>query len=327
MKKTILLPLFLTICTISFGQSNKKYALVQHFTNTKCSVCAGNNPTYYTNIKPLEADVHHISIHPSVPYNTCGLYLANTAEQETLRNFYGIGGTPTFIINGTQKSLSTVNASVSTAVATKSPISIKVSQTTLNNKLNTTINVNTTELPATGTYVLYVAAVEKNVTFSGGNGETKHYDVFRKMFTSASGQAITLTATGKQTFTFSTDILSTWVATEMNVLAWVQNTTTKEVLNSGGTLDISTASEEIATDTEVIDLFPNPTSNVINFDIKNKDLKIEEISILGLDGKNYSNNVEVNDNQINVQLLSNGIYLFQLRTKENMLYTKKFEKK
>jgi Outer membrane protein Omp28/Secretion system C-terminal sorting domain len=326
MKKTLLFILFICISIASFAQSNKKYALVQHFTNTRCGVCAGNNPTYYTSIKPYEADVHHISIHPSVPYTSCLLYQANTSEQDVLKISYSVSGTPVFFVNGAAKNLSSVSTSVA-ANTTKSPIALKVSQTKLNGKINATVEVNSTEIPTSGTYVLYAAAVEKTLNYTSPNGETVHYDVFRKMMSNINGQAITLTATGKQTFTFSTDLLSTWVTGEMYVLAWVQNTTTKEVLNSGSVLDISTSTEEILADTQVLDVYPNPSNNAINFDIKDKTIKVENITILGLDGKNYSNNVEISDNQVNIEALPVGTFLFQLKTKDDKLITKKFVKK
>ncbi|MBK9737571.1 MAG: Omp28-related outer membrane protein [Saprospiraceae bacterium] len=230
--KHFLFLVFVVFGTFIFGQGNKKYALIQHFTNTRCGICANNNPTYYTNIQPLQTDVHHVSIHPSVPYNNCALYLANTAEQDVLRNYYSVFGTPTFFVNGDDKSLNSINAEVIATTSVNSPIAVNVNQSIGAGSLNANVSVNTTQIPPTGSYVLYVAAVEELLNYNAPNGETLHHDVFRKMFTSASGQTISLTSTGLQTFNFSTNILANWNASEMYVLAWVQNSVTKQVLNS-----------------------------------------------------------------------------------------------
>ncbi len=232
MKKQLFLYLILLIGSQITGQTNKKYALVQHFTNTRCGVCAGNNPIYYNNIQPLQADVHHISIHPIIPYSSCVLYQANTVEQDVLKNYYNVSGTPTFIVNGTQSSLSNINNAVTTTIATNSPIAVKATQTISGGNINATVIVKTSQLPPTANYVLYVAAVEKTLNYNAPNGETVHRDVFRKMFTNVSGQTIALTTTGFQTFTFTTPIPANWTSSEMYVLAWVQNVATKEVLNS-----------------------------------------------------------------------------------------------
>jgi hypothetical protein len=82
MKKelTFALALFLT-ATTAFGQA-KRYALVEHFTNTLCSTCASTNPSFFTtNQVETNPDLHHISYHWQVPYVNCVYYQANPLPQ------------------------------------------------------------------------------------------------------------------------------------------------------------------------------------------------------------------------------------------------------
>ena len=93
MKKccSLLLCLFLA-SLLSAQASTKKYLLIEHFTNSNCPPCASRNPAFYSLITQAQYadDVHHISYHPSVPYNTCVFYLANKVENNARAAVYGI---------------------------------------------------------------------------------------------------------------------------------------------------------------------------------------------------------------------------------------------
>ena len=87
-----------------------KKTIVEHFTNTKCSICASRNPGFYTNLNN-QPGVLHLAIHPSSPYNGCQLYQQNSSENDARTNYYGVyGGTPRLVING---SVISVNANYS----------------------------------------------------------------------------------------------------------------------------------------------------------------------------------------------------------------------
>ena len=78
-----------------------KKVIVEHFTNTKCSVCASRNPGFYTNLN-AQSGVIHLAIHPSSPYAACVLSMHNPVENDGRTNYYSIyGGTPRLVIQGT----------------------------------------------------------------------------------------------------------------------------------------------------------------------------------------------------------------------------------
>jgi hypothetical protein len=87
------------VSSITLAQVPKK-VVVEHFTNTRCSVCASRNPGFYNNYK-TQAGVIHLAIHPSSPYAACVLSQHNPVENDARTNYYGVyGGTPVLVIQG-----------------------------------------------------------------------------------------------------------------------------------------------------------------------------------------------------------------------------------
>ncbi len=72
-------------------------------------------------------------------------------------------------------------------------------------------------------------------------------------------------------------------------------------------------------------LFPNPTSNSLNLKY-NDDVIIKKVIITDLTGKTIIESFEKNLTQINVENLSNGVYLLQAFS-EDKKYQSKFIKK
>jgi len=98
------LPLFLTVFFLSaltsISAQVEKKVIVEHFTNSRCSVCAGRNPAFFQNLDN-HPDVLHIAIHPSSPYSNCLLNNNNPEENDARTNYYGIyGSTPKLVIQG-----------------------------------------------------------------------------------------------------------------------------------------------------------------------------------------------------------------------------------
>ena len=101
MKKSLLLSFFvLALLQTNFAQVLQT-VVVEHFTNTRCGICASRNPGLFNNLA-ANPKILHIAVHPSSPYSTCLLNQHNKVENDARTNFYGIyGGTPRIVINGT----------------------------------------------------------------------------------------------------------------------------------------------------------------------------------------------------------------------------------
>jgi hypothetical protein len=230
MKKTILLLLWvLTGLSVATAQA-PKYVLLEHFTNTRCSVCGGANPSFYQNIGiNSNTKLHHISIHSSIPYSACVFYQANTTPQDARAGFYNVPGTP--------------------RVASCSPIQVKVTET--NNggsSRSASIQVKSLGAPPSGNYRLLVAVVEKDVYYNAPNGESVHHNVFRQFLTETAGNPLNLAVQGSETaVNFNYSINANWVANEVYVLAWLFDEATKAVLNSGTKFDAQIIPIELGT--------------------------------------------------------------------------------
>jgi len=268
MKKLTILPAFLLLVfSISAQTSAKKYVLLEHFTNSKCSICASRNPAFYSLIgQPQYApDIHHISIHPSVPYNTCVFYLANTTDNNAWASLYGIQGTPRVALNG--KLLNAGSQLLRQDTLTKylnqtSPLYLKVTETGGNSSRNVTVEARALDQIPAGNYKLFVAVVEKTINMTTPNGEGVHRDVFRDMLTPVAGETFTAPAAGQSaTFNFSYNITTPWNADEVYAVAFVKEVDTDQVLNSGTKFDaVLSNSTEIAT--KSIHFSPNPANQI-----------------------------------------------------------------
>ena len=330
MKKHKLLLLFLFAATALSAQSSaKQYVMIEHFTNTKCPTCASKNPAFYNLINQYPDDIHHISIHPPIPYNTCGLYLANTTENSARANFYGIFGTPSIAINGTLQPISTpmlTQVTLQEYLGLTSPLGLEVSETGPANARVATVTAHSLSALPAGTYNLYAAVVEKTVNFNGGNGEQVHYDVFRKMLSNISGNAFSPAAAGQSVqLSFNYSIDSNWVADEIYVLAWVQNATTKEILNSGTRFDpliVSTGEAK----PEQVRVLPNPVSEIAYVQIGED--RAELVEVFSINGSRVAANFENEETgvvTIPAASYSPGIYFIKITGKTGV-YTAKMVK-
>ena len=99
MIKRIPLILLLVLNVLLINAQAKRYIFMEHFTNTWCSICGSQNPKFYSVLKNYEGNYHHMTIHPSFPYNQCPLYNANKTENSLRANYYSVSSTPTVVIN------------------------------------------------------------------------------------------------------------------------------------------------------------------------------------------------------------------------------------
>lgn len=330
MQKHILLLVFFFAATALFSQTSaKKYALIEHFTNSKCSSCASKNPAFYTLINQYPDDIHHISIHPSFPYSSCALYQANTTENTARTNYYNVFGTPSIAINGELQPLTTpilTNNTLQSYFGATSPLWVEVSESGNGNARTATVKVHSLDAVPAGTYKLYVAAAEKTLNYAGGNGETVHHDVFRDMITDINGADFTPATAGQSVEnTFNFNIAANWNAGEMYVMAWVQNATTKEVLNSGTRFDpVLTDAQEPAP--QIVQIQPNPVTDLAVARIG--DDIARQVEIFAISGQRIAltfENQEVGSVSIPTSTLSKGVYVVKI-TGEKGAYVAKMVK-
>jgi hypothetical protein len=317
----------LCLQTNSFGQF-KKYVLVEHFTNTKCSICASKNPQLFTTLDLYPNDVHHISIHPSTPYNTCELYLANPVENQARANFFNVQGTPQVFLNGTAATINNQLASkIATQATAQSLLNIKVENTPTatgrHGKITLQVSEDIHSQPSQG-YKIFVAVVEKTLNYSSPNGETVHHNVFRDYWgTNGLGQSFTLPTFGnptviEQDFTYD----PTWNANEMYLMAYVQNMDTKEILNSGTEFDPIVSSVKDNFEAKSIRFTPNPANDLTTINAGENNIK--QVELYNLAGKQVIavQNIEKTMFDLNLSACKSGIYIAKVTTSEGVFSQK-----
>lgn len=221
-----------------------RFVLFEHFTQASCGPCASQNPAFEsTIIIPNPAVVSHLAYHtvwPGVdPMNTY-----NPGEVDDRVVYYGVTGVPDVYMNGNQKNAQPggfTQTDVDDQFSMGSPIKISVTEVDNGADRDVTVNVLTVGVVPAGSYVLYVAIKEDPIDFGtppGSNGETHFPNVFRRMLPSTGGDPYTAAAIGSTvTFTYNYLEDAAWNLANIEAVAFIQNTVTKEVLNVGTTTD------------------------------------------------------------------------------------------
>lgn len=315
MKNTLPILFLALFVTTSFGQA-KKYLMLEHYTNTNCSICASRNPAFFDLIANYSDDIHHISIHPPYPYQQCIFYRHNEEENQLRADFYSIPGTPRVVWQGGQRTSpsSATAEKIEDELAETSPIEVIVEET-LGDSRTVTVTVKTVGEQPVGNYKLLVAVVEKEIDYSAPNGEQLHHNVFRDMISRINGELITFAETGQEmSFTFDYDIHSEWNAEEIYALAWVQDFDIGDILNSGTRFDErTTATDSILPETS-LEVLPNPARGFLNIRLQNIESQNNTVSLFDVTGKlvleqdfNFDERLEVNN-------LARGMYLMKVQT-------------
>lgn len=313
MHKTIFTFLFATMFSVVLAQVPKNI-IVEHFTNTRCGICASNNPGLYQNLNN-NPEVLHLAVHPGSPYQNCWLHLHNPSENDARTNFYGVyGATPRIVIQG-EVQPGGVNFSDPSLFdpfeSQTSSFSLYTRETRLSgDSVMVEVSVKAVAAHAMSQASIFIAYVEELLSYAAPNGENEHHDVFRKAFTPAEGMMIDLPADGDSVIvSASIAVDSEWNMDQMYALAILQDATTKDVLQAGETDMVNTVAGIFGNNQQEIKLgiYPNPASEFL---IVGEAGGIVEI--IGIDGKTalvQRFDDKVADRRIDVSALPEGLYI------------------
>lgn len=219
---------------------NKK-VLFEAFTSTTCAPCASQNPYLDAFVQARFDTVVAIKYHVWWPATGDPMYMANVNQNSARVYTYSITSVPCLQIDGViqqvsgYSTLSNLLNPYNARLSKGAPLSIGVTDVRLpGDTIKSTVTLNiVSPLSSTANYRLKIAAIERKVTYStppGSNGETVFYDVFRRAYPSTYGSSIPLTP-GTYTYEFKYKRESNWVDSMMYTAAFVQEETSREVMN------------------------------------------------------------------------------------------------
>lgn len=242
MKKITLLWILLGMGLTASAQYAPRYLTLEHFTNTRCSICPSRNATLFNTLDANPGLIHHLAIHPSVPYNSCVFYQHNTTENDARKTLYSIAGTPQAFVWGEkvwQGSTLLSQEKIDDRIGQTAVIGLKVNESEMGGTRNVTVDIRSYAAAPAGNWKLFVAVVERHIAYNAPNGESDHRNVFRDFLDNGDGVDITLPSAGStESFSFNYAIDAEWNADEIYVMAFVQELDSREILNSGTSTDL-----------------------------------------------------------------------------------------
>lgn len=308
--------------------SAKRYIFLEHFTNSRCSNCASQNPGFFNTIANYEDDIHLLTFHPPIPYNNCAFYLDNPTENVSRTGFYGIVGTPRVVRNGTaSSSASQVTASMlDPLVGQTSPIQIVVTESDGTDR-QVNAEVRTLGFEPSGNLRLFAAIVEREVQYNAPNGENLHHHVFRKMLSAIDGDPfVPALMGGSVNVHYEYTLANAWKPEETYVLVFLQDIETKEIFNSGSRFDeVATGTDEAFLNS--IRMYPNPVTDALT--VANTGPAFSgSLHIIDATGRTVMQHAIDSQQSITLNLgeLPTGIYLASLSTAEGQKVEKLIKK-
>jgi len=327
MKKLYIILVSFLFSIAALAQTNQT-VIVEHFTNSVCSICASRNPAFY-DLLDNYPDVLHVAYHPSAPYSSCIFYQSNPAENDARTNFYGVyGSTPRIVIQGEV---------IPPASSLMTPMQIESRQGMMSDyaisfnhffRNDDTVHARITVKKLSGASQsglrLYAVLAEKLVEYNAPNGETMHPDVFRKVI---ADEDIDLQNTGDSiTKTIAYLPHPDWNKDDIYVVGMVQKIDDKSILQAGasGFAESMTGVQENKPKTLTNVYYPNPVTDHLNIRSEYRN-EFTNVEVYNLFGKKIRESDDIG--RIDVSDLANGYYFLQLNGKDNTTYTTKFIKR
>ena len=341
-----------------YTNSVKRVVLHEVFSASSCPPCKPGNTALKQVLSKLNhEDWTAIKYQMSWPNGGDPYY---TAEGNVRRTYYNVSSVPFLTVDGSGEEEFSNNPRAYTVSIfndyAEIPSFVDINATFQwdgNKKFNVSLEVNPLETFAGNNYRLYVALVEnqtkenwwdEGLSYYGAatfyaNFDTVFYYVMKKFMSSASGDNITLTENTPVTKNYEYEFKGSYrlpananspinhasehsVENFANIYAvyWVQNYTTKEVLQSGKVGAASAIKEQLLSNGEVL-VYPNPARNIINIESNNEIKEVVVYNLLGQKIKQYHSAI----NTIDISDMAKGIYVINITTDKGVT-TKKFIK-
>ena len=240
MKKKLFLA-FSVIVSASAAVAQQRLILAESFSQASCGPCASQNPAFNALIDANSSKIIAIKYQVSWP-GVDPMNAQNPTEIGARTTYYNVTGVPDRVMDGTVTD--PTQSSINARYAVPSPVNMNLSHV-INAGFTTADVALTITAPATwapANTVVHLAMVETVINFAtapGSNGETEFHNVMRKMYPGTNGTAVVASnfsaPGGSQTFTFTNLAIPSYIykLEKVAFIAWVQNTSTKEIYQAG----------------------------------------------------------------------------------------------
>lgn len=225
------------LVSLKTNAQNERMLILESFTNTGCGPCAMYNPGMDALIANNRDKVVAIKYHVNWPSSADPMYLHNTSDNGSRVSYYGVNSVPHVVVDGNRFSGNSGNITqsiIDQLSVIESPLELRLFWEL--NEAQDAITVHVMGRASTdieGSLKLYVGVIEKEIHFNsapGPNGEKDFYDVMKKLLPSSSGQSLnSLEANGYFAYTFTWKLANIYNMDQLDAIAWVQNSNTKEV--------------------------------------------------------------------------------------------------
>lgn len=227
--------------------AQERLVLFEEFTGENCGPCAANNPGLMQKVNNND-DVLIIKYQSPIPSGG-PIYQQNTVDIQARMSYYSVPFAPYGRIDGeiVGSGEHAGNVSLTTpqmltdAANVPAPVDIEIvnyNRVIGSSTVNFDVKVTSPTAQNFSNAVVHVGLIESLFfdTPPGTNGETEFYNVVRKMYPNASGQAMqsSFTANESQTFTITAELPS-FVdpnSTDIRFVAFAQTNDDKKVLNA-----------------------------------------------------------------------------------------------
>lgn len=225
----------------------QKVVLIEDFSNVSCVPCVVSNAILeaLTNRTYGRAKLVAIKYPTNFPAPNDPFYLANRTDANARMTYYNILFAPTTILDGTARPTSSdsvaMKDSINVRLLLPPRFNITIADSSVGGIYYASVRVQTLDTSGTGfnDLVLHTVVTETDISFTtppGSNGETEFFDVMRAMLPTRNGEAL---ASGNRTGTvmYSRQVVigSGWNVAKLHTVAFVQNTRTKVIFQTGST--------------------------------------------------------------------------------------------
>jgi hypothetical protein len=303
-----------------------RVVLAEEFTSSTCAPCASFNPGYKQLLDANDVNTSGtqlVSVKYQMNWPSPGNDPAYNAQGAARRTLYGINGVPDVVYSGWN--IPTSQANIDMVMDIPALATIDATWSATGTYIQCDVDVEALGDLGSNNY-LHMAMIESEISHNvQTNGETTFYHVFRKFMDGSTGHAMGNMVAGNTYTHYANSTITTnsnpaqgsfdfWNGTSnLDIIVWVQNMTTGEVLQAGYAEFTTSSVDEMDNLARFIAVYPNPANDVAGVEIDLLDRSEVSINVVNAMGQLVLADAQTLDAgvqkiDLNTAALSAGLY-------------------